>query len=953
MSSDDKIPIAPYPPLVVNRSTVIRSSLQAPAATGQPDQEQVEDKQNVHSARVRYLSPDTVASINTGAENIKGSVLLSILSLDFETLSVTRGNPSLGNAASTCLDVRATASSSMATVLTGLSTGALCVHQIMDTSTTSAIASTDYYHAPKHHRSATSVKWRPQHSHAAIGLELASSPGSRQRSLGRPSSGDHCCLLWDLEGGRRSRNAPIIKLSHQVGVNSLAWLSEHILSIGSQNRNIQIFDLRSDVSPITIYAHNFGVDGIEHDPHHSHQFASFCQALNEPVKVWDNRRLDKAIQEIRLRTDASFEVSAIKWATNEPDLLCIANADFLLEYNTAGSRPTLVSSTQASSRISDFELYPFQREGTLKEELLPQTVLFAYEHNLERLPRKPIAPLAISPRNGDVIHGVKHILWSHPQNYKDVSTIMRRRASCKNKHRYSMDTQSNIRLLRGEGMEDEATRENLIRLWSWIHQVESLVQDEMDILVGKDLQSAGALRLLSENDSILDTEGWSEMLALKTYTSPARRAVLASFGWTGENDLTYVMESCMDMRDYERAAALAIWHGDIGEAVKCLQSGSSFYRSTAGKDDSNYSEILERVALCVAGFRGGDTTSPSAGVWKDAAKNLFDKLTSDPLRRWGTKYLCGLLRFLLSLGSETALFDVLNDSSIGLSDRVALACRFLSFSELLGLIQTFISACKFTGNVEGLTMTGFDREGMKILQSYVDRTADVQSATLLSSRCIYPAAWKAEREVSNEWLDSYRSLLNVWRMWQSRAMFDVDRADLLRKVKLNQSDNGRFRGAALQGRRTPPGRPYPSTEIDPDIRAFVPAQIDIRCNFCSSTIGLNQKDNQRNQWLTKMNPILSCCPHCRKPLPRCAVCMLSLGTINPYLELTRERSRRNSPSSPDDLSSLANLPFAEWITFCMKCKHGGHSHHMVGWFAMHESCPVSGCDCNCQFDARA
>jgi hypothetical protein len=51
-----------------------------------------------------------------------------------------------------------------------------------------------------------------------------------------------------------------------------------------------------------------------------------------------------------------------------------------------------------------------------------------------------------------------------------------------------------------------------------------------------------------------------------------------------------------------------------------------------------------------------------------------------------------------------------------------------------------------------------------------------------------------------------------------------------------------------------------------------------------------------------------------------------------------------------DLSSLASLPFAEWFTWCLRCRHGGHAHHWLGWFAKHDVCPVSGCDCRCQFD---
>jgi len=118
-----------------------------------------------------------------------------------------------------------------------------------------------------------------------------------------------------------------------------------------------------------------------------------------------------------------------------------------------------------------------------------------------------------------------------------------------------------------------------------------------------------------------------------------------------------------------------------------------------------------------------------------------------------------------------------------------------------------------------------------------------------------------------------------------------------------------------------------------------------------------------NNWLSRQKPILSCCPSCRKPLPRCAICLLPLGCLNPYLELRRDRLAMTGPSSlvsgggnlsliDDALSGLATLPFAEWFSWCMRCKHGGHAHHLVEWFDKHESCPVSGCECLCQFDKK-
>jgi hypothetical protein len=75
------------------------------------------------------------------------------------------------------------------------------------------------------------------------------------------------------------------------------------------------------------------------------------------------------------------------------------------------------------------------------------------------------------------------------------------------------------------------------------------------------------------------------------------------------------------------------------------------------------------------------------------------------------------------------------------------------------------------GDLEGIVITGLDKRGIALLQSYVDRHADVQTAALMSSRIILPAEWNTERKVCHEWLESYRMFLNNLQMWHSRGEF--------------------------------------------------------------------------------------------------------------------------------------------------------------------------------------
>ena len=429
--------------------------------------------------------------------------------------------------------------------------------------------------------------------------------------------------------------------------------------------------------------------------------------------------------------------------------------------------------------------------------------------------------------------------------------------------------------------------------------------------------------------------------------------------------MTNVLSECEALGEYERSAALAVWHGDIGAAVEALQRASDAVRlKLVDRKPSDmpfvslqYAETLDLIAMCIAGY-GGQTKS-SSRVWRTACASLLrrDDLSSDHSKTSSIAYLRALCQFLMNVGVNESLDQVLGNSRLSLCDRVAFACRFLSQKDLRAYLTKSVEACQASGDIEGLVITALSKDGIKILQSYVDRHSDVQTAALVVSRVVLPSDWNNERKICSEWVENYRGLLNTWQMWQSRAMFDVDRAEVLRRIKGKAADGippGVGKPGNYPNRRIQyPTRRQSSRQPDPDILPAIPAQLDARCNYCSSPLGLKRNDSNANQWLSKMKPVLSCCPQCRKPLPRCAICLLSLGCLNPYMELTRERARpgpRGSLQSPDDLSALANLPFAEWFTWCMRCKHGGHAHHLVGWFANHEACPVSGCECQCQFD---
>ena len=189
------------------------------------------------------------------------------------------------------------------------------------------------------------------------------------------------------------------------------------------------------------------------------------------------------------------------------------------------------------------------------------------------------------------------------------------------------------------------------------------------------------------------------------------------------------------------------------------------------------------------------------------------------------------------------------------------------------------------------------------MQSYLDRTSDIQTVASIVGRCIMGGEGRGKRE---EWMEGYREWLNKGRMWkvrldgcfarrlnptpfhcslrsQLRAKFDIARSSLIRS-----------------GNDLPPSNSsgkVPTTLAEDLVN--VPKQLFVRCNYCNVSLPLNVLRRQegssgnswltQNSWLSREPPILKCCPSCRKPLPRCYVCLLSLGCLNPYLELKRQR----------------------------------------------------------------
>lgn len=139
--------------------------------------------------------------------------------------------------------------------------------------------------------------------------------------------------------------------------------------------------------------------------------------------------------------------------------------------------------------------------------------------------------------------------------------------------------------------------------------------------------------------------------------------------------------------------------------------------------------------------------------------------------------------------------------------------------QLIPFLQDIGDEALSSSDLEAVVLFGLRNDGLKLLSSYVDRTADVQTVALACS-FTSPGMIRADMRVTR-WVETYRSQLDKLQLYAARAMFDAAR--------------GRRARAALEQARAA-GRQAEAKELVAAMRKTAPPQILLRCQFCSTNI---------------------------------------------------------------------------------------------------------------------
>ncbi|SCW00118.1 LAFE_0B09846g1_1 [Lachancea fermentati] len=523
----------------------------------------------------------------------------------------------------------------------------------------------------------------------------------------------------------------------------------------------------------------------------------------------------------------------------------------------------------------------------------------------------------------------------------DISMIMKRRALLG----YGLDPMSTVELIDcSKSLQNNAYIRNT---WRWLSIAKASVDDgtmvsgELDLgyegilgiwnaldgLSKQDRYRQGTIftekQLNKELEKIIQMRGKNKSRGgnsngLSTFANSnkpiQRKLCMIISGWDlTPADYEEKYQNLIKLNHYEKAAGWAVFFGDVTRAIEILSSAKK--------------ERLRLIATAIAGYLAYKD-QPGNNAWRQQCRRMSSEL-ADPY-----------LRVIFGFIADNDWWDILYESAISLRERLGVALRFLNDKDLTRFLERTASTVIKNGELEGLILTGITPSGIDLLQSYVDKTSDVQTAALIS---VFGCPRYFKNSQVQEWVQTYRILLNSWGLFSIRAKFDVLRTRLSR------------------------------TSQNVITAKTKPRQLYIQCLKCNKNINkpaeaslssrARQNSMMKNFTGTKKFGITNnaasnpqqkhSCPHCGTPFPRCAICLLPLGTSNlPIVISGRAENYDGKPTNPEDaelqeLREAKRLKLNEWFSFCLSCNHGMHAGHAEEWFEKHLICPVPGCFCNC------
>ncbi|XP_034247778.1 GATOR complex protein MIOS-A isoform X2 [Thrips palmi] len=755
---------------------------------------------------------------------------------------------------------------------------------------------------PRHARQCNTVAWNPTDPNLiAAGLE-------KHRT-------DHSVLLWNLQrcplsnGHSTHHHAssssssssmeplrPSVELGLSETAHSLAWLrgQPKCLMVGLNGKHLKLFDFR-DTGRAVSSTPTKAVYGLAVDPQADHRLASF---VDNQIYVWDTRNFEKPV----LFLSQNKPVSKVSWCPTRNNLLGTLQRDSTC-IGLYDIQPTMVGNDEVEPSFLERAVLPGVTGVAGGAQTSTSGAITSFSWHPSHENRLLNISLSGNLTDYTVFERItlnwspsSHIVWTH--GWRTLKTV------CDKDPIYSdIDSEAILikkRALSGYGLRSNlsengelAESKDLKRLWRWLY-LSSNLSDE-GLVPSNNTRHPGVRSVIKRSDGnqMSGTETstmhgpWSDMstcqIAARVYRSDEREQALQLCGWHLDRD--GFLEQLESSGHYSRAAAIAVFNLKLRQAVEIIRRGANNPHTSSPAN-------LNIVAVALSGF-SDDKTS----MWRQQCISAKQYLT-DP-------YLRVMFSFLTS--ESDTYEEVLEEKDVAVEDRVAFACCFLSDLNLSEYLRNLTAKLTEEGDLGGILLTGATMESIALLQQYLDRTGDIQSVSFIAARAFPPSLLK--EDIVQEWISNYRNLLDSWKLWTQRAHFDI----------------------ALSGRN--------ESEKPPQ-------QVFVSCNFCSKSVSAFMQGRGRGLFARVPNKSkITSCPNCRKPLPRCSICLLNMGSASGAYSVKAGSTMNRTIDPGSNSDKLAE--FASWFTWCQSCRHGGHASHIMHWFSDHLECPVTACNCRC------
>ncbi|KIM30639.1 hypothetical protein M408DRAFT_15552 [Serendipita vermifera MAFF 305830] len=322
----------------------------------------------------------------------------------------------------------------------------------------------------------------------------------------------------------------------------------------------------------------------------------------------------------------------------------------------------------------------------------------------------------------------------------------------------------------------------------------------------------------------------------KSTKKPMQRQLgLSLVGWN-YSDGELETEISKWEREHNGGGRAACWAMFIGKTEKSIDIlGRS-------KDESH--RLLSALLLAGVALQRSEETA-ALSQWRDRCQTLAARL-DDPYGRM-------LLTWFMTHDWRETVQDV----PIPLTERIGIALRFFEDSEVSQFLKEKVDEAILHGELDGLYITGINEDAIRVLQSYVDNTGDVQTAAIMGS--LAPRLYVREKNprrtrrasistssasgydinrppidisISRQiegWFDAYTDLLDSWKLFHYRAQFDIEKGQL---ITIAMSP----RKATVEADNAPVGEWTGGTTEPVE---WVPRQLEIRCITCGTSVGLS------------------------------------------------------------------------------------------------------------------